>query len=244
MKLVKKHGLQRGFCLLIIMISVPGMALAQIQANTILKSKYIWGGVLMGDGAVVQGNLKYTAENGLFVGGMFSTLDFSHLGNNQIDIKAGYSGSFGRLDYETGLVRHGFTGDSPTDEDAGVLRTFFSGSLGSMHFIVLSPLNDSSWTSAGDVYANIGFVKPLPADFRIAVSAGAYYFNDDAVFSDGRIAFEKKQSFAFRDATLSIERAIPSLPVDFGLHYSIGGERQNGLELDDHVWFSINMRLP
>ena len=86
--MVKKHGLLRGFCLLIIMISVPGMALAQIQANTILKSKYIWGGVLMGDGAVVQGNLKYTAENGLFVGGMFSTLDFSHLGNNQIDVKA------------------------------------------------------------------------------------------------------------------------------------------------------------
>ncbi|WP_168800131.1 TorF family putative porin [Methylophaga sp. SB9B] len=101
------------------------MALAQIQANTILKSKYIWGGVLMGDGAVVQGNLKYTAENGLFVGGMFSTLDFSNPGNNQIDVKAGFSGSFGGLDYETGLVRHGFTGDSPTDEDAGVLRSFF-----------------------------------------------------------------------------------------------------------------------
>ncbi len=244
MKLIKKYGLVNGLCLLIIMISVPGITHAQIQANTSLKSKYIWGGVEMGDGAVVQGNLKYTAENGLFVGGMFSTLDFSHPGNNQIDIKAGYSGSLGQLNYETGLVRHGFTGDSPTDEDAGVLRSFFSGSLGSMHFIVLSPLNDSNWTSAGDVYANIGFVQPLPAEFRFAVNAGAYYFNDDAVFSDGRVAFEKTQSFAFRDATLSINRAVTGMPLDLGLHYSIGGERQNGLELDDHVWFSINMRLP
>ncbi len=238
-----KYGLLRGLFLLIL-ISVPGVSLGETAASASLKSKYIWGGVLMGDGAVVQSDLKYTSENGLFIGGMFSTLDFSNSANNQVDVKAGYSGSLGEVDYETGLVRHGFTGDAPTDEDAGVLRTFFSGSLGSINFLLISPLNDASWTSAGDIYTKIGLVKALPADFRVAVNAGAYYFNNDAIFSNGRVAFEKKQSFAFRDATLSIERAVTGMPLDLGLHYSIGGERRSGLELDDHVWFSLNVRLP
>ncbi|WP_417535276.1 TorF family putative porin [Methylophaga sp.] len=241
---VTKYGLLRRFCLLIIMISVPGTSFAETSVSASLKSKYIWGGVLMGDGAVVQSDLKYTSENGLFIGGMFSTLDFSNSGNNQLDVKAGYSGSVGGLEYEAGFVRHSFTGDAPTDEDAGVLRTFFSGSIGSFNFILKIPLNDASWTSTGDIYTNIGLVKTFPADFHVSIRAAAYYFADDAVFDNGMVAFEKKQSFAFRNATLAIEHAVTGMPLDLGLHYSIGGERRNGIELDDHVWISLNMHLP
>lgn len=243
-EVVTKYKLLRRVYLLLIITTLPQISFAETEASASYKSKYIWGGVLMGDSGVVQGDIMYMFESGLYIGGMLSTLDFDNPDNNQLDVKAGYSGSLGGFDYETGLVRHSFTGDGPADEDAGVTRAFFSGFFESVSFVLKSPLNDASWTSVGDIYTSVGLVKALPANFRITARAGAYYFADDTVFSNGMIAFEKKQSFAFRDATLSIEHAIAEMPLNLGLHFSIGGERRNGTELDNHIWFSLSMGFP
>ena len=244
MNLRTRYGLVRGLCLLTIMINAPGIARAGTEAGASLKSKYVWAGVLMAEGAVVQGSLKYIADNGLIIGGAFSTVDVGGSGNNQVDILAGYSDSVGELDYETGLVRHSFIGDGPTDNDANVSRAYFSGSLGAAHFVLKSPLKDASWTSAGDVYASAGMVQALPAGFRVAARAGGYYFADDAVFDNGTVAITKTQSFAFRDATLSIEHAAAGMPLELGLHFTLGGERRDGSDLDDHIWFSLHTYLP
>lgn len=220
------------------------MAATGITGSAGLQSRYIWGGVLMDEGAVFQGSLQYTGLTGWLVGAWFSTLDVGGSGNNQVDVFAGYSGSTGRLDYEAGIVRHSFTGDGPTDNDSDVTRAYFSGALGPARLVLKSPLNDASWTSAGDVYASVGLVQELPARFQISGRTGFYYFADDAVFDSGIVSISKTQSFAFRDAEFSLVHELVNTPVKIGLHYTLGGERRDGSELDDHVWFSIRGTFP
>ncbi|MDZ7737373.1 MAG: TorF family putative porin [Gammaproteobacteria bacterium] len=230
--------------LVFLLVIHPATANAEIRGSAGIQSKYIWGGVLMDAGPVLQGSLEYIDATGLLLGTWFSTVDTGASGNNQVDVYAGYSGSSGRLDYETGIVRHSFTGDGPTDNDADVNRAYFSGSLGPARLVLKSPLNDASWTSAGDVYASAGWVQALPARLRLSGRAGFYYFADDAVFDNDSVAIPKQQSFAFRDATFSLVHEMIHAPVELGVHLTIGGERRDGSRLDDHVWFSITADLP
>lgn len=222
----------------------PDPATAGLEGSVGVLSRYIWGGVLMDTGPVLQADLTYVHDTGLFVGTAFSTLDTGSAGNKQVDGAVGYRSTLAGIDYEAGIARHHFTGDGPTDDDASVNRAFFQAAAGKVSVILKRALNDASWTSSGDVYMHAAINQPLPADFRFIGSAGFYYYSDDAVFDSGAVAIAKKQSFAFRDATLSLVRPLLDTRVDLGVHFSIGGERRDGARLDDHVWLSMVAVFP
>ena len=228
-----------GIVLVWLITVLTNIAYANVSATTSLQSKYLWGGVLMDEGAVLQASLKYTHDTGLFVGSWFSTVDVGSSDNNQIDLFAGYSSSVKRLKYDVGIVSHNFTGSGPVDNDTNAVRGYFSGALGAMRVFIKTPLTDASWTSKGDIYAGAGWVKELSDGLRVSALAGFYYFADDAVFDNGTLSISRKQSFAFRNATFSLVHSLQDTPLELGVHVGIGGERRDGSELDNHLWFSV-----
>lgn len=239
-----KYGFITRLSLLGILVFRAGPASADIEGSVAILSKYIWGGVLMDTGPVLQAELKYIHDTGLFLGTGFSTLDTGSAGNKQVDGVAGYSGTLADVEYEIGIARHHFTGDGPIDDDASVNRAFFEASAGPASLIIKRALNDASWTSAGDVYMNATISHELPAEFEFIGSAGFYYYSDDAVFDNGAVAISKERSFAFRDATFSLVRPLLDTGIDLGVHFTIGGERRDGSHLDNHVWLNMEAAFP
>jgi len=228
-----------GMAIVWLITAATNIAHADVSGTASLQSKYLWGGVLMDEGAVAQASLKYTHDTGLFVGSWFSTVDVGSSDNNQIDLIAGYSSSVNRLKYDVGIISHNFTGSGPVDNDTNAVRGYFSGALGAMRVFIKTPLTDASWTAKGDVYAGAGWVKELSGGLRVSTLAGFYYFADDALFDNGTLSISKKQSFAFRNATFSLIRQIQDTPLELGMHVGVGGERRDGSELDNHLWLSI-----
>lgn len=75
---------------------LAGTAHAAVGANIGVTSNYLWRGVTQtDDAAAVQGGIDYSHESGFYAGTWASNVDFGDNTSYELDVYAGFAGSFG-----------------------------------------------------------------------------------------------------------------------------------------------------
>lgn len=184
-------------------VALAPAAQAQLSANIGAVSNYVWRGMTQtDDGPAVQGGIDYAHESGLFIGTWASNVEFpvtttrdvldatgtvigtvdesDSITGAEVDIYAGYGGSFGDFSYKATVLGYIYT-----DNDlANFSELTLSGTYGWLTVGIAYTLGgegpDSAPYSGGDIYYYGTLNVPLGEDFSLAGTFGYYDFDDDA----------------------------------------------------------------
>lgn len=89
-------------CLPAMSLGFVSTAKAEISASATIASMYLWRGLDVSGGAVLQSSLQYDHSSGLYVGTWMSTEGAA--ANYEVDAYAGYGGSAGDISYGIGVA--------------------------------------------------------------------------------------------------------------------------------------------
>ncbi len=151
-----------------------------ISANIGAVSNYIWRGVTQtDDGAAIQGGVDYSHASGISAGTWVSNIDWGTPDPNyELDLYAGYGGSFGDVSYELTTIYYVYP---DTDSDANLWEmgasVFYSVATVGLQYTLDGEV-DSGPFSSGDVYWYGGVEFALPSDFSVGATLGYYDFDD------------------------------------------------------------------
>ena len=161
-------------------LTLPSVASAEVSANVGVVSNYFFRGVTQtDDAAAVQGGLDYAHESGLYAGTWASTVDFNDGTSYELDLYAGYGGSFGDLGYDVGYIYYAYPDGEDLDfgEIYGSLTySYFTAGLA---YTVNSQADAGPFTE-GDLYYYAGVDVPFgESGYSGSLYYGYYTFDDD-----------------------------------------------------------------
>jgi len=159
----------------------------ELSANVDFVSEYSFRGIAQSnENPALQGGFDVSHNSGLYAGLWGSNVNFNdgdeaHL---ELDVYAGYSGSFKGLSYDVGLIYYLYPGaDSSLDYD------FVEGALAvGYDFDVLSASASVNYSpeyfgDSGDaIYYAAAVDVPLPADFTLSAHVGYQDIDDNMAF--------------------------------------------------------------
>lgn len=157
-----------------ILLLVFGAANAQVSSAVTLTNDYDFRGVSQSaKDPALQASLDYAMDNGWYIGGWASNVDFGDDTDYEVDLYTGFSGGEeDGLGWEVGLVYYAYPDDSDLNypEIFGALtRDWFEGRLWFSNDYVNS--GETAW------YAETNGTFPLPSNFSILAHIG-YSFGD------------------------------------------------------------------
>jgi len=160
---------------------------AEISANVGFVSEYSFRGIAQSDERpAVQGGFDIAHSSGLYAGVWGSNVDFNDgdQASIEVDVYAGYSGSFNDVSYDVGVIYYSYPGaDSSLDYD------FVEGAVAvGYDFDVFSASASVNYSpeyfgDSGDaVYYAAAVDVPLPSDFTLSGHVGYQSIDDNATF--------------------------------------------------------------
>lgn len=209
---------------------------AEISGNVGLVSDYIFRGVSQTDNQMaIQGGFDYGHDSGIYIGTWASNVDSSFFDNGrdpqiELDLYAGYSGSFGEnLGYDVGFIRYEYpSADSVDTNEWYASGSYSTGGLGDFSLSVnYSPKLQFILSDQSALYYKAGYDTTLPW-YDIGFSAHVGYSTGDA-FDVGATGVAKGDagfSDSYTDWSIGVSKTVYG--VDLGLTYT---------DLTDIEWF-------
>ncbi|NNH87070.1 TorF family putative porin [Acinetobacter terrae] len=207
-----------------------------ISGNIGVVSQYVLRGntaSLENSGAAVQGGLDYSHSSGFYAGYWGSTLDVSYAESGEQsfehDFYAGFNGSITEdLGYTIGGIYYVYY---PSD-DSNVFETLLGLNYKDFSFTAQTLTDDVIWGNAGDTYFLASYSYPLPKDFTLNTSLGAYYYSDSGDFEE---ALGTTEDFNFRHLTAGLSHPLGDTGASVSMDYIIGGKLRDDTDLKNKV---------
>lgn len=190
-------------------------AMAELEASAAVSNIYLFRGVDQGGGSgAVSGDLVYSHDSGLY-GGIWAS-SASNFGNGgEIDTFAGWSGSFGDLGVDIGLLDYYYPGSGNKADHwgQGLTEAYLGLSFAGVEFYYYDQISGKSVALDDNTYMSLGygmdkFSAVLGfADFE---EAQGQTFDNDYMHLDVTYAYNDNLSFTLtkvvdKDDELSLE---------------------------------------
>lgn len=188
---MKKLTLAIGAC---VAMGASAQILAEgLSANIGVASNYMWRGTTQTlDDPAVSGGVDYSMDNGLSVGTWASNVDFGGgKPNYEWDLYGSYGGEIGSFGYEVNGIYYAYP-DANGDADfaeVGVSASMDMFSLG-LQYTVWGEVDNGPFDS-GDIYYYASLELPLPQDFGIGATVGAYDFDEGEDYYHWTVSLSK-----------------------------------------------------
>ena len=201
---------------------------AEISGNVALVSDYIFRGISQTDNQMaIQGGFDYEHDSGLYIGTWASNVDSSFFDNGrdpqiELDLYAGYSGSFGEsLGYDVGFIRYEYpSGDSVDTNEWYASGSYSTGDYGDLSVSVnYSPKLQFILSDQSAWYYKAGYDVTLPW-YDIGFSAHVGYSTGDAFDVDAFAAATGDSGLkdSYTDWSIGVSKSVYG--VDLGLTYT------------------------
>lgn len=177
-------------------------AMAELEASVAVSSQYLFRGVDQGGGGAVSGDLVYGHESGVYVGTWVSSLG-SSLGGSEIDTFAGWSGEFGGLGIDVGVLDYFYpgtngSGNAADDWGRGLTEAYLGLSFAGVELYYYDQISGKSTALDDNTYVSLGYSMGSfsavvgMADFE---EAAGQTFDNDYTHLDITYAYNDNLSF-------------------------------------------------
>ena len=192
----------------------------EISANVALVSEYRFRGVdLSGGDIAVQGGIDVGLPAGFYVGTWASSIDEDTVGygHTELDVYGGWSGEFGAISTDVGIIAYLYPNAGPGEFDYIELYGSVGASLGPAEVtlgVAYAPGQDSLDFGGGVndnlyIYGDVGLgVGPATVTGHLGYTDGVLTYTNDGEALDWSIG---------------AEAAVPGTPLTLGLAY-VGAE--------------------
>jgi len=162
-------------------LSIP--AVGQVSGNVGAVSNYLFRGITQTDDqAAIQGGFDFADESGFYAGTWLSNIDFGGKEDAEVDLYAGYGGTFGGsgVTWDAGAIYYLYPGGGDLD----YAETYFGLGFGllsaSVAYTVWGEIKGNSAFDTGDLYYNVSLDLPLELEqFSFTAFVGYYDFDED-----------------------------------------------------------------
>lgn len=99
-------------------------------------------------------------------------------------------------------------------------------------------LTDVNYANTEDVYLSAAYSYPLPQNFNLNTSVGAFLYNasrDDQLI-------QTTESFSFNEARTGLSKTVAER-IDLSPDYVYGGKGRDDIDFDNHVVVGANFNL-
>jgi uncharacterized protein (TIGR02001 family) len=228
-------------------LSVPGLtvssaAQAEWTGNIGVHSKYLLRGIFEeNDGAAVQGGLDYSNASGFYAGWWASSLGYTYDASGtdpytstgfENDFYAGFSGEFGDIGWDVGLLQYYYI----SVDDSDLTELTANVSYGPFTAGIQYLLNDGAWGNSGDIYWKLGYSTDLPKGFSFAADLGYYTYDDS---DNSELLGSTLDDSGFRHLNLTLSHPIANTGADMYVQYTVAGDDREGTEYDDTMVLGI-----
>lgn len=216
------------------LVSVTGMASAEISGNVALSTDYVWRGISQTDNQMaISGGLDYAHGSGFYLGTWASNVNFGP-GDPSMewDLYGGLAGEMGAIGYDVGLIHYRY----PSADDINTTEIYIGGSY-SFTDAVSAGLtyyhtNDYFGTDDSAFRIEGSLDVALPLDYGLSIGIG---LNDGDAFDS---------STDYKDYSIGLSKSMWDL--DFGLTYTDTdlSEAECGSNIcDSRIVFSVGKSL-
>ena len=225
-----------------------------VSGNIGVVSEYIVRGntkVPDNANATVQGGIDYSHASGFYAGWWGSTLDYSlskpdskpvtadtaFLGSKAFehDFYAGYNG---KINDDLGFTIGGtYYYYYESDVDSDVFETLVGVNYKDFSLTAQTLTDDVIWGNAGDTYFLASYSYPLPKDFTLNTSLGAYYYSDSGDYE--KKTLNTKDDFSFRHLTAGLSHPLGDTGASVAMDFIVGGKLRDETSLKNKVVFGL-----
>jgi len=193
------------------LMSVTGLATAEISGNVSLASDYMWRGISQTDNQLsVSGGLDYGHESGFYLGTWAGNVNFGPGDPSmELDVYGGFAGEMGAIGYDVGVIGYLY----PSADEINTTEFYVGGSYGftdavsaGLKFYYTSDYfgtSESAYRVEGSV--DVG----LPEDFGLSLAVAT---NDGDAFDPNVTGLTD-----YMDYSVGLSKSMWDL--DFGLSY-------------------------
>jgi uncharacterized protein (TIGR02001 family) len=209
------------------------------SANVGAVSSYVVRGLTDtkdNENVALQGGIDYEHASGFYAGYWTSTLGDAYPDATlESDFYAGYNGSFTEdFGYTVGGTYYYY---NDTDDLDG-FETLLGLNYKDFSISAQTLVADLAWGNAGDTYLLASYSYPLPKDFTLNTSIGAYYYSDSGDFEGNTL--DTTETFGFRHATVGVSKPIADTGASFNLDYIFGGYDRSDNKHGNTLVFGFN----
>lgn len=216
-----------------------GPAMAELEASATVSNIYLFRGIDQGGGSgAVSGDLVYSHASGVYAGAWASSA--SNFGNGgEIDTFLGWSGAFGELGVDVGLLDYYYPGEQGAADDwgRGLTEAYVGLSVAGIELYYYDQISGKSTALDDNTYTTvsygIGKVSAL-IGFADAEERSGQSWDNDYTHLDVTYAFNDNLSF-----TLS-----KVVDVDDELNPNTSAGRGNGGAVEDDVQVVVSYSIP
>lgn len=186
----------------------------ELSANVALTSEYRFRGVnLSGGDLAIQGGIDLALPAGFYVGTWASSIDEDTVGfgHTELDIYGGWSGEFGNVSTDVGVIYYSYP-------NAGIDSTDYVEFYGSVG-VGIGPFDVTGGVAYAPEQDSLGMTDNLYlyGDLSLGVPGTPVTVTGHVGYTDGFLTFTN-DSKAF-DYSVGLETAIPGSPVSLGVAY-------------------------
>ena len=99
-------------------------------------------------------------------------------------------------------------------------------------------LVDVNYANAGDAYPSAAYSYPLPQNFNLNTSVGAFLYNasrDDQLI-------QTTESFSFNETQIGLSKTVAKR-IELSLDYVYGGKGCDDIDFDNHIVVDTNFNF-
>lgn len=168
---------------------LPWSAMAQVTGNVGVVSNYYFRGITQtNDDAAVQGGVDFSSESGFYAGGWLSNVDFGGEEDAEVDLYAGYGGTFGDsgVSWDAGGIYYLYPGGGDLDYAEAYFGLGFGSVSASVAYTVWGEAKGNAAFDTGDLYYNLSMDLPFELErFSFTVFVGYYDFKEQGKIVPG-----------------------------------------------------------
>lgn len=173
------------------LFAVPASLSAQdgiggdLSANVALTNVYVFRGIdQTNEKAAIQGGFDYAHDSGIYLGAWGSNVDFGD-GDDatmELDLYGGYSGSFGDVGYDVGVIYYAYP-NSDAEYEFFELYGSVSGEFEAVGLSAGLAWSPDYFAESGDsLYANAGISYGITDNFGVDAGLGYQWIDETDVF--------------------------------------------------------------
>ena len=220
------------------LLSVTGVATAEISGNVSMASDYVWRGISQTDNQLsISGGLDYNHESGFYLGTWGSNVNFGPGDPSmELDVYGGFAGEMGAIGYDLGVIGYLY----PSADEINTTEYYLGGSYGftdSVSAGLMFSYTDDYFGTDESAYRVEGSLDiGLPEDFGLSLTVAT---NDGDAFDPNVTGL-----MDYMDYSVGLSKSMWN--VDFGLTYTDTdlSEAECGSNIcDSRIVFSVGKSL-
>ncbi|WP_372779933.1 TorF family putative porin [Litorivivens sp.] len=201
-------------------------AMAELEASAAVSNIYLFRGVDQGSGSgAVSGDLVYSHDSGLY-GGIWASSAAGFKNGGEIDTFAGWSGSFGDLGVDIGVLDYYYPGANGAADDwgKGLTEAYLGLSFAGVEFYYYDQISGKSTALDDNTYMSLSYGMDKfsavlgMADFE---EAQGQTFDNDYMHLDLSYAFNDNLSFTLTKVVDKDDELTMEDDVQVVVSYSI-----------------------